>query len=351
MEGGKWFLVSLLALLGSALIAEGQMWTKINPTGTPPSPRYDFAYGYNNNTHTFYVFGGISSSGEFLGDFYKYDTVKSTWTQILNATGDPAVPPPSHGGAGVVVDNTFFLVGGEITPNDYLSAVLYYNDDGNHWNFQRPWDAIIQASAISVATQWENESIFYYGGAWAPSVNRGYNGNIFFYDGGHWWSIVCDFPIPPARALTAAAYAPNPHNRTVIFGGHNGTTVFDDMWFIFDMALDGPVFQMWYEIPKQYYPWPAARYGAFLAYSNSKDNGKLLLFGGGNSTYYGFDDLNVYVLNDGVWDLPPTVKGKPPGRMQGGLASTDKGLLIFGGIGGTPSRPVYFNDIWILAGI
>jgi len=88
-----------------------------------------------------------------------------------------------------------------------------------------------------------------------------------------------------------------------------------------------------------------------MAYTHYQGNSKLILFGGGNSTFYGMDDVNVYGIDGEGWELPPNIKKGPQGRMQGGLAYTDKGLLIFGGIGGTPSQPVYFNDMWLLTGL
>eukprot|EP00026_Physarum_polycephalum_P011531 Phypoly_transcript_11764.p1 GENE.Phypoly_transcript_11764~~Phypoly_transcript_11764.p1 ORF type:complete len:342 (+),score=51.12 Phypoly_transcript_11764:98-1123(+) len=318
-------------------------WEKITPKGSVPSARYKFVSGYNSQTNKLYVYGGLSQTGEVLGDFWIYDVGTNTWTEITGTKGDP-LPPALSAGAGVVFKGNFYLIGGEFAAG-YLGNTFKYDDATNTWTQWVIFEPIIGASIFN----WGDEFIYYFGGIWSANTGLGFSDDLYVYDGpqSQWFSVVVA-QSPPGRAFTSMVHAPAPYNRTFVFGGQaNDSTPLLDTWFMFDTGLFEE--KTWYEVPKQYYPWPSARFGAFLEYDTSSEH--VILFGGGNSTSNNYNDLWAFDFRNEVWN-PLTVKGQsPPGRMLGSISTTPNGFLIFGGLGGSTKQPEALNDIWLLSGL
>ncbi|MEM3397385.1 MAG: kelch repeat-containing protein [Thermoplasmata archaeon] len=164
----------------------------------------------------------------------------------------------------------------------------------------------------------------------------GNNGNTFFND--TWvftngeWTKKSGVNAPPPRAFSAIAYSPS-DGMVYVFGGRNGTTVFDDFW-AYNISAD-----IWTKITTS--PAPTQRYGATLTYHQS--SGKLLLFGGNNSTV---------LLND-LWEFNPQTKTwvnrnplTPPSIRYfhaTAYAETNAKLYLFGGLGNTGSLSDFYE--------
>lgn len=260
----------------------------------------------------------------------------------MNANGS-LLPPPLRGGAGVVFRNQFYLIGGEIAPGEFLENTWSYNDASNTWNQWVIFEPIIGASIYNL----DDDYIYFFGGIWSPSTNLGYSDDLYVYDGyqQQWFSVVVK-QTPPGRAYASMIHASSPYNRTIVFGGNNATAGFYDTWFMFDTGLFEE--KTWYEVPKQYYPWPVQREGALMEYDPSI--GSAILFGGSSASGAPLNDIWEFDMHDEVWNpVNATGNAMPPGRMTGSISITPKGYLIFGGIEGKNGTAL--NDMWLLTGV
>ena len=59
----------------------GQIWTQLNPTGGPPSPRYGHASVYDASAGQMLVFGGSAGSGALFNDLWTLKTATNQWSQ------------------------------------------------------------------------------------------------------------------------------------------------------------------------------------------------------------------------------------------------------------------------------
>lgn len=72
-------------LSSCSLVTGRWVWTRINPSGTKPTPRSGFSVAMAPNSQTL-LFGGVcdeeeeeSLEGDFLNDLYFYDATKNRW--------------------------------------------------------------------------------------------------------------------------------------------------------------------------------------------------------------------------------------------------------------------------------
>lgn len=83
---GSWYPSILTSYLSSCSPVTGRwVWTRINPSGTKPTPRSGFSVAVAPNHQTL-LFGGVrdeeeeeSLEGDFFNDLYFYDATKNRW--------------------------------------------------------------------------------------------------------------------------------------------------------------------------------------------------------------------------------------------------------------------------------
>ncbi|MEO0115274.1 MAG: kelch repeat-containing protein [candidate division WOR-3 bacterium] len=113
-------------------------WTELHPTGSIPSPRTNFAYGYDRANNKFYVFGGFTSGMVFLNDLYELDIVTLHWTQ-LNPSGDLPVERRNAAGVYDFFGNNFFIFGGDQYYDLYFGETYFIHlgtTDTPEWQSQ-----------------------------------------------------------------------------------------------------------------------------------------------------------------------------------------------------------------------
>ncbi len=138
-----------------------------------------------------------------------------------------------------------------------------------------------------------------------------------------------------ARNSATMAYDPAT-NQTILFGGNNGSTYYNDTWVWSgtswtEVATTGPV--------------GAGREGVDMAYDSN--TGQFLLFGGDNNgTYYNdtYDWVWNATTNTGTWNPLTTTGTLPTARYAGSMAydSATSQMLLFGGQGSSG----YLGDTW-----
>lgn len=346
-----------------------QTWTKL--TGPGPSARDGAALTFDGLAKDFYlVLWGGHNGASYSSDTWNFTA--SGWAQVA-AGGHPGalsgavlVGDPAHdqvvlfGGLGSTgaTNATWIFRGGSWTllcsacgpsPRYNASAtysfalnevVLFGGTSGTTY-FNDTW-------ALVNGTTWTNVSqgvapaarasagfVFY-----STPVNQtvlfgGTDGTTYFNDtwefNGTAWTSVPVATHPSARAAMAMAYD-GPDGYAVLFGGRNATTVFNDTW-IFRVAPT----PSWNLLAPGTHP--AARYGAVAMFANY--NGYVLLTGGYNGTSF-FNDTWGFAGGNWTRFNPPTF---PPARSDAALAfdRTDQYLVEFGGSGSS----VTFSDTWI----
>jgi hypothetical protein len=204
-------------------------WTKLTPTGTPPTQRFFFSTIYDPVRDRMLVFGG-STPSVYLNDVWALSLADSpAWTQLA-----PTGPPPSgryeHTTIYDPVRDRMVLFGG------YATGLGTFND---------VW-------ALSLAGT----------PAWTQLAPTG--------------------TLPGVRRLHGAIYDPL-RDRMVVFGGYISGSCLKDTWAL---SLAGT--PAWTQLTPAGAP-PSARLGHSANYDPVRD--RMVVFGGRDSTYAYFNDV------------------------------------------------------------
>lgn len=309
-------------------------WTRLLPTGTPPSARAWHSAIYDAARDRMIVFGGYDGSA------YRNDV----WA--LELAGVPAwvpvptlgVPPTGRYGSCMIHDairDRIVLYGGWNG---------YFCDDV--WTLSLAatptWSAItplgphpplrMRASAIHDP---DHDRMLVFGG----SSGGTYYNDVFALslDGTPTWSAVpVSGAIPTARSAHSATFDPV-RQQMVVFGGHDGTRYLNDVRVL---ALAGP--NVWSTLTLAGRV-PGERREHATVYDPVSD--RLVLFGGYDGRFY-----------DDVWSLPldaPTAwtAWSPDGALPALFRPSTiydprrHRLIVFGGYDGSLPR----NEVWALA--
>ncbi len=198
-------------------------WTPAG--GSAPFNRSRSAVAYDASANHVILFGGLEGL-TFEGDTWSFDPATSTWT---NVTGVGAPSPRVD--ASMVYDPA-------------LTRVILF---GGAW-----WT-------------WDPSGGIYWGGVGADT---------WAFDGAtDSWTQLHPIRSPPARSAASIAYD-SKAERVLLFGGYNGSAFFDDTW-AFDYAND-----TWVDLTGAVAPSP--RLGAAITYDAAAD--RTVLFGGYNGS-------------------------------------------------------------------
>jgi hypothetical protein len=148
------------------------------------------------------------------------------------------------------------------------------------------------------------------------------------WDGETWEQLAVDGPEPEPRAHFGLVYDAA-HAQTLLFGGYDGSRVFDDLW-----SWDGVA---WRQLDLA---GPTARSHHGMAVSPDG----LLVFGGatGSSTFTSLTN-ETWLLTDGRWQLQAAQAPSPRGLPALGYDPARDVMVLYGGFGpdGAP-----LSDLW-----
>ncbi len=217
-------------LFSDTWIYEAGNWTELNPS-TAPDPRAYASMAFDPALNETILFGGLalttSSDGnlveEAASDTWAWNATTSEWSSLTNSLSGR---PPARYGASMVWDaeqGALVLFGG----NSGSGAL---NDT---WELKSgAWTEL--SEAVAPSARW--------GAAFANST-QGYDllfggqdltstdGDTWIFFDGTWTEVtVCGGCGPYARSYAAASAIPATGN-IVLFGGTEGSTVYDDAWF------------------------------------------------------------------------------------------------------------------------
>jgi N-acetylneuraminic acid mutarotase len=153
----------------------------------------------------------------------------------------------------------------------------------------------------------------------------------------HTWKQLATVGTPPAARYKHVAIYDAPRDRMVIFGGFTGTTLFNDTWALNLNTLAWTQLSTTGTTPSK-----RARHAGIF----NPANNTLVIFGGYNGSAI-FNDLYTLNLVTNVW-TKITAGGTLPEARQGHSAIYDPGLgrmIVFGGSGAVTQL---LNDTWAL---
>ncbi len=267
--------------------------TPIGPCDVgPPSPRQDYAAGWDNTDRKLYVFGGTDSkTAAAYNDLSAYSAITNAWTLITPAT--PVIPTGRYGASSVwdPGQNLLLVFGGISGAGSYAHVM----DD--------VW-------AYAPATN-----------TWANLAPNGAPG------------------APSPRAHAAAAWDAS-NGRLLIFGGQTNdlypSTLTNDLWAFTPSATGGTWANLSPSNSDQ--SWPPPRQWAQMAW----DGGTLRLFGGKNPGNGALSDTWTWTPSTG-WSFQ-NLTDQPPGAASAGYDwDTTHGRLVVGaGLAITGAS----SDVW-----
>lgn len=311
-------------------------WTNVRSTNAP-SPRSDFAFGFDASTGDAVLFGGLLNltSESVSSTTWTYNITEETWTNVSQAGPAPRENPA------FAIDPALgigLLYGGE-NPNYQSVGTLTYSD---LWELDLSSFAWTQIKVTSgprppplegAALTWDplNGQFEMFGGC-APCSNT-----VWEFDpvSEEWSELGVPSNAPAPTSGSSWTYDPL-LGADLLFGGTDGTTADNET------AIFYPGNDTW--IP-QTLPGPGARWSAASAYLNVTGNATWLVAGGATLAGPTFDlwrlsptsDLSLRVENASAPNLPVaganvTLNGQTLGFTNG------EGYLNLTQIDGVDSR-------------
>ena len=216
-------LIALPAALPSVLHAQqtGFTWTQV--ASPVPQSRSSLAMAYDSGRNRTVVFGGINVGGSRIGDTWEWNGATDAYTQVAS-TG-----PQSRAEHAMAYDsgrNRTVLFGG-----DNGSIRL-----GDTWEWNGANAAWTQVAATGPQSRFGHAMAYDSGRNRTVLFGGTTDGGSFSFFGDTWewngataaWTLVASTG-PQSRSAHAMAYDSG-RNRTVVFGGFGGSSVFGDTW-------------------------------------------------------------------------------------------------------------------------
>ncbi len=314
-------------------------WTRLSPSGTPPSPRAGAALVVDPVRDRLVLFGG----GRPLlgGDRQTWSLALSgamEWRQVATS-GQPPDGLYGQGGVYDPVGDRFVTIGGSYS----LTAVaLNLAEATPSWTWLYPADG----------SQPQPEGRYQNGAVYDPVHNAlvicgGYMNTSFddtwsfSFETSRWTKLAPAGEDLPARAGHAATLDPGT-NRVIVYGGQDPFDRFD-VWV---RDLGGST--SWTSMAPQGIH-PDAAYDVASACDTQRHR---ILYFGGQSAFHAMTS-SVWALGlDGspAWSVLPTI-GTPPAPRTGAAAIYDPvgdRLIIFGGLSFSPVNDVT-KEVWSLS--
>lgn len=183
----------------------------------PPTPRdRHCAVAYKNS---FYIFGGFDGTSR-VNDFYEFDFTTMVWKRIVtNVANSSALPSPRHSHSAVVYQDSMFVFGGY--DGSYRSDFYEYNFLNNTWTNIHPIGRSPRARYRATTVTYKNKMILYGGHDGTRHLS---DMHVFDLDKRIWSVMEVTGTSPIARdSHISAVY----ENSMYVFGGSAGSALND----------------------------------------------------------------------------------------------------------------------------
>ncbi len=245
-------------------------WSEPESLGALPSARSGHLMAYDPVTRRLILFGGFTLNGHPLSDMWAYDPVAKAWAE-LKPSG--ALPPTPFGDSLAYdpVTRRLILVGSSLTEGALFDETWAYDPAANTWAELQPTGASPPAtSGHSLAYDSGSRRLMLFGGSGAGGsvLNETW---AYDPDGNSWAEVEPPSPVPPGRVAHAMAYDVT-SGRLIMLGGRDAAGAnLDDAWAYDSMA------NSWTQL-KPSATRPSARSGQSIVYEPA--SGRLVMFGG-----------------------------------------------------------------------
>jgi len=321
-------------------LSEIQTWTEKTPASKPVGRTWH-AMATVWKTDKMILFGGAGSSIWYNDETWIYDLKNNTWTDKTPSPRPVNYPSGRYGHAMAAIPGTdqVLLFGGRtITNLWWCNETWVYDLSNDNWMEKTPANPTPSNNPScrhhhAMAAIPGTNKVLLFGGNW--NLN-----DTWVYDGlSETWNYIIPTGSQPSGRYGHAMAAIPGTDQVVLFGGQDSSGYKDDTW-VYDLSD-----VTW--TPKTQNPKPSARYWHAMASIWGTD--KMVLFGGGNSTFYN-DDTWIYDLKNNTWtDKTPSPRpiSYPPssyGHTIAGVYGMDR-VMLFGGRINT--SPWHNDETWI----
>jgi len=209
--------------LGDTWEWDGAIW--IQRVGAGPSARADSFMAYDSQRGVMVLLGGQNSLGTVLNDTWEWDG--NTWVHRT-----PPVSPPVrwiHRMAYDSLRGVVVVFGGAGTVSARGDT---WEWDGTNWMQKNPASSPPARYGNGLTYDSKRGLVILFGGQSGFNFGQNPLGDTWAWDGSNWSQLTATGP--SARTFVKIAYD-RYHDRTVTFGGYNGTQFMNDTW-----ELTGP---------------------------------------------------------------------------------------------------------------
>jgi len=141
------------------LDTDSNTWSKVEVSGTIPSPRAAFG-GLCVFGNSFYIFGGRDSS-QRTNDLYAFDTTTNTWSQPISSGTRPAARS-FH--SATVVGNYMVIFGGLARDNKHFNDIHLFDTTKSMWLQPKEVKGSVRERGFHSATL-INDKLYIFGGS------------------------------------------------------------------------------------------------------------------------------------------------------------------------------------------
>ena len=217
-------------------------WYEMSSVSTPPVARYGASMAFDPNTSLSYMHGGFSFPGTYLSDTWSWDAAIEQWTEVATGTA------PVYDACFVFDPNTnlMILFGGKTINGDHW--IFATNDtwtfNGSAWTYQpttntpspRYGAKMVYDPSLSVSTT-PQPGLFMYGGT---NGTTEFNESWFLNTSTWAWQHLTSDQNPPAVSDPVLGYDTN-KSAFVLFGGLNGSNTENQTWLIVNGPIEVPI--------------------------------------------------------------------------------------------------------------
>jgi len=266
--GGRFANGSNSNELWSLSFANNQ-WTKLNPAGLIPPPRYTHNSYFDSLNYRMIIWSG--QGAELYNDVWAYNISSNTWTRMWQDGNIPGVPLKRYGTGSVfdpVTRNIVTFAG--FTTSGRFEDTWTFHVDSLKWlertNNPHPPKRCLHSACFVI----DQRKMTIFGGQDTGPLNDTWSLDLSTFT----WTELFPQTIPPNRFFYSFIYTGN--GNLAMFGGL-GTNPLGDMW---KFSYYGNK----YETVNQGTNPPAARWGQTAIYIPLSD--KMVIFGGEGTANY-----------------------------------------------------------------
>lgn len=318
------------------LVGSTWTWSKLSPLGTAPSARHEHSAGWDSGNSRFVIYGGYD--GDYKDDYYRLTLSGTTWAWS-KASPDEDAPDVTNYNPAVWDDagNRMILLLGAGAAGSWI-----LNSERSSWS----WTEFI-ADGTKPSGRWGHSAVL----RQADSQIVVFGGRIYYdpandlwtlnWNGLYWfWNQVAPSGTPPPARYCHSAVVGGPEGQMIVFGGYDGSNVFDDTWVL---SPDGASWS-WSQLNPSGTPPPARdRHSAVW----DEAGNQMILFGGaGDSSVFNDTWALRWTGSNWIW-VKLVTSGTPPSGRHSHAAVWDAAnnrMIVFGG----EVALTTYNDVWAL---